>query len=129
MDPKSIAENVIRKLEDAWNAGDGAAFSAPFAPDADFVNIRGDLHTGGEEIAAGHQQIFDTIYAGSTVRFALLQARELDEHVILAHIGATLNAPAGPLAGETNALASLVLVGDDDEHRIAAFHNTVVAPR
>jgi uncharacterized protein (TIGR02246 family) len=129
MDPKSIAENVIRKLEDAWNAGDGAAFSAPFAPDADFVNIRGDLHTGGEEIAAGHQQIFETIYAGSTVRYALLQARELDEHAILAHIGATLNAPAGPLAGETNALASLVLVGDGDEHRIAAFHNTVVAPR
>jgi uncharacterized protein (TIGR02246 family) len=129
MDPKSIAENVIRKLEDAWNAGDGAAFSAPFAPDADFVNIRGDLHTGGEEIAAGHQQIFETIYAGSTARYALLQARELDEHAILAHIGATLNAPAGPLAGETNALASLVLVGDGDEHRIAAFHNTVVAPR
>jgi uncharacterized protein (TIGR02246 family) len=131
MDPKSIAENVIRKLEDAWNASDGAAFSAPFAPDADFVNIRGELHTGGEAIAAGHQQIFDTIYAGSTVRYALLQARELKERVILAHMGATLNVPEGPLAGEINALASLVLVGDGDdgEHRVAAFHNTVVAAR
>jgi uncharacterized protein (TIGR02246 family) len=129
MDPKSIAENVIRKLEDAWNAGDGAAFSAPFAPDADFVNIRGELHTGREAIAAGHQQIFDTIYANSTVRYTLRQARELDDRVILAHGDATLNIPAGPLAGETNALASLVLVSDGDEHRIAAFHNTVVAPQ
>jgi uncharacterized protein (TIGR02246 family) len=127
VDPKTIAETVIKRLEDAWNAADGEAFSEPFAPDADFVNIRGDLHSGSEEIAAGHQQIFDSIYAGSTVRYTVLQARELDNCVVLAHVGGTLNAPTGPLAGETKALASVVLVGDAGEHRIAAFHNTVVA--
>lgn len=127
MNPKSTAETVIKRLEEAWNAADGAAFAEPFAPDADFVNIRGDLHTGREEIAAGHQQIFDTIYAGSTVRYTVRQARELDEGVILAHISAVLSAPSGPLAGETSALASIVLVGDGDDHRVAAFHNTVVA--
>ena len=127
MGPKSIAETVIKRLEDAWNAADGAAFSAPFAPDADFVDIRGDLHSGREEIAAGHQQIFNSIYAGSTVRYTVLQARELDQRVVLAHVDGTLNAPTGPLAGETKALGSVVLVGDVDEHRIAAFHNTLVA--
>ncbi len=128
MDPKSTAETVIKQLEDAWNSADGAAFAAPFAPDADFVNIRGELHTGQEAIAAGHQQIFTTIYAGSTLRYAVRQAREVDG-VILAHIDAVLNAPSGPLAGETKALGSIVLVGDGDEQRIAAFHNTVVASR
>lgn len=128
MDPKSITETMIKRLEDAWNAADGAAFGAPFAPDADFVTIRGDLHSG-EAIAAGHQQIFDTIYAGSTIRYTMLQARALDDRVILAHVRGTLNAPAGPFAGETDALASVVLVGDEDgdDHRIAAFHNTLVA--
>jgi hypothetical protein len=58
-----------------------------------------------------------------------LQARELNDRVILAHISALLSAPTGPLAGETNAFASIVLVGDGDERRIAAFHNTVVASR
>ena len=129
MNPKNIAEPVIKRLEEAWNAADGAAFGSQFAPDADFVNIRGDLHSGREEIAAGHQHIFDTIYAGSTLRYAVLQARELDDRVILAHFRATLNVPSGPLAGETNALASVVLVGEGDERRIAAFHNTVVASR
>ena len=57
----------------------------------------------------------------------MLQARELDDRVILAHVSATLNAPTGPLAGETAALASVVLVRVGDDHRIAAFHNTVVA--
>jgi uncharacterized protein (TIGR02246 family) len=129
MNPKSTAEPVIKRLEDAWNAADGAAFAEPFAPAADFVNIRGELHSGKEQIAAGHQQIFDTIYAGSTVRYTVRQARDLDDGVILAHIGAVLNAPSGPLAGETSALASIVLVSDGDDHRIAAFHNTVVASR
>ena len=127
MDPKTVAETVIKRLQDAWNAADGARFAAPFTPDADFVNIRGELHSGSEQIAAGHQQIFDSIYAGSTVHYSVLQARELDNRVILAHVGATLNAPTGPLAGETQALASVVLVGDREEHRIAAFHNTVIA--
>jgi uncharacterized protein (TIGR02246 family) len=129
MDPKHITETVVNKLEEAWNAADGAAFAAPFASDADFVNIRGDLHTGREEIAAGHQHIFATIYADSTVRYSVRQARELEDGVILAHISGTLNVPGGPMAGETNALASIVLVEDGGEHRIAAFHNTVVASR
>ena len=127
MDPKNIAEPVVRRLQDAWNAADGAAFGAPFAPDADFVNIRGDLHSGGEAIAAGHQQIFDTIYAGSTLQYTLLRARELDHGVILAHVQGKLSVPGGPLAGEHNALASVVLVANGDGHQIAAFHNTLVA--
>ena len=129
MDPKSIAESVAKRLEDAWNGADGTAYGAPFAPDADFVNIRGELHSGREAIAAGHQQIFETIYAGSTIQYTVLQARELDGRVILAHVRGRLNAPTGPLAGETEALASVVLVGDGDgaDRRIAAFHNTLVA--
>src|SRR4051812_47040141 len=123
MDPRTNAETAVKHLEDAWNAADGAAFAARFAPDADFVNIRGDMHSGQEAIAAGHQHIFDTIYAGSTVRYRVRQARPLDADVVLAQIDATLNAPSGPLAGETTALASIVLVGE----RIASFHNTVVA--
>ena len=47
--------------------------------------------------------------------------------MILVHIDAMLSVPAGPLAGEIPALASLVLVRDGDEYRIAAFHNTAVA--
>lgn len=125
-EPRATAETVIVRLQDAWNAADGAAFGAPFARDADFVTIRGELHSGAA-IAAGHQQIFDTIYAGSTLRYTLLDARPLDDRVILAHVRGHLSVPAGPLAGELDSLASIVLVRDGDDHRIAAFHNTLVA--
>ncbi len=126
MDPKTTAAALIERLQEAWNAADGVAFGAPFAPDADFVTIRGELHSG-PAIAAGHQQIFDTIYADSTVRYAVLQARELEDGIILAHVSGRLSVPAGPTAGEAEALASVVLVPDGDGHQIAAFHNTLVA--
>ena len=126
MDPTTIATTLIERLQESWNAADGAAFGAPFAPDADFVTIRGELHSG-PAIAAGHQQILDTIYAGSTVRYSVLKARELENGIILAHVQGNLSVPAGLLAGEAEALASVVLVPDGDQHQIAAFHNTLVA--
>ena len=126
MNPEDISRTVIEQLESAWNAADGAAFGAPFAPDADFVTIRGELHSG-PAIAIGHQRIFDTIYAGSTVAYDLVQAREVDDRVTVAHVRGTLQVPDDPLTGTHDALATIVLVRDGEEHRIAAFHNTLVA--
>jgi uncharacterized protein (TIGR02246 family) len=127
MDPKSIVGPIIEQLETGWNAGDGAAYAAPFAQDADFVNIRGELHSGAQAIAAGHQGIFDSIYSGSTVDYSVLQARPLVDGGILAHVSGRLHVPGGPLAGDHEALGTVVLVPDGDDHRIAAYHNTLVA--
>lgn len=122
-----IAQAITQRLEHAWNSSNGAAFSEPFAADADFVAIRGDLHTGRHAIAEGHQQIFDSIYAGSTIRFEVLQARELGDQVILAHGRCTLNAPSGPLAGEHASTITVVLLRQDGGYEITAFHNTLIA--
>ena len=122
----TAAENAVRLLEDAWNAADGEAFGAPFAENADFVNVRGELHTGRRAIAAGHQGIFDSIYAGSTVRYQVLRSRELGDGSILAHVDARLSVPGGPLAGDHQALASMLLIENGDGHAIASFHNTLV---
>ena len=81
MSPELIAadrgalEKIVGQLEAAWNAMDGAAFAAPFADDADFVNIRGEHHRGKPAIAAGHTAIFKSIYAGSSVALTCEAAR------------------------------------------------------
>ncbi len=54
-DLTAVAQSVLDRLEAAWNGADGTAFGEPFSADADFVAIRGDLHTGREAIAGGHQ--------------------------------------------------------------------------
>jgi uncharacterized protein (TIGR02246 family) len=122
----ATVQAIMQRLERACNSADGAAFAEPFSPSADFVAIRGDLHTGRDAIAAGHQQILSTIYAGSTIRYHVLQARELDERVILAHARAALSVPAGPLAGGSASTITVVLLKHDDGWDITAYHNTLI---
>jgi len=126
---EGVAAELIGRLERAWNEADGRAFGEPFAPDADFVDIRGEHHRGRGAISAGHRAIFDSIYAGSSVDYELTGARELAGGVILAHATGVLRVPSGPLAGEHGAVQSLVLVRGGDGWEIAAFHNTPVAQR
>jgi uncharacterized protein (TIGR02246 family) len=118
--------NIVNELERAWNAADGVAFARPFAEDADFVNIRGEHHRTRDAIAKGHQAIFNSVYKGSVVRMQVAAVRTLAPTVLLAHVKSTLKVPTGPLAGEHQALFSLVLARDQDNWRIAAFHNTLV---
>lgn len=125
-DLEALAQGILDRLEAAWNSADGTAYGAPFSADADFVAIRGDLHHGREAIAQGHQFIFDSVYVGSTSRFEVLQARPLDDGVVLVHARMTVDSPAGPLPGEHTSTATAVLVARDGGYEIAAFHNTLV---
>jgi len=127
IDAHQVANGIIKELEQAWNSTDGVAFAAPFTEDADFVAIRGDYHRTREAIAHGHQRVFDTIYQASTIRYELLQARSANDELIIAHARNTLDAPAGPVAGEHSATATLVIIHTSGEWKIAAFHNTLVA--
>ena len=90
---RAALESIVGRLEAAWNAMDGSAFAAPFAGDADFVNIRGEHFRGRPAIAAGHAAIFRTIYAGSTNHFTVEAARLLRPEVALVHVRSLLDAP------------------------------------
>ena len=125
-DPTTIATTILQQLERAWNDADGAAFGAPFADESDFVDIRGGHHRGKAEIAHGHQAIFDSIYAGSTVRLRLNVARPVAGG-ILAVATSTLDSPGGPLQGIHDARFTMVIAEQGDDWRVASFHNTLVA--
>lgn len=124
-DVQEIVAAVLEQLEKGWNQADGKAYAAPFAEDADFVDIRGGYHKSREAISAGHQQIFDTIYRGSVVRNELLQARMVSDQAILAHVQHSMKAPMGPLAGEHSATASMLLTSAHGGWQIVAYHNTL----
>jgi uncharacterized protein (TIGR02246 family) len=124
--PLAAAEALVRRLEAAWNSADATAFAACFAEDADFVNVNGLHAQGREAIARGHDEIFNGIYAGSDVSYAVEQVRALRGDVALLHAHAAHNVPAGPLAGSHEARWSAVLVRDGAGWEIAAFQNTLV---
>ena len=122
----TAARSFVAALEEAWNAADGAAFGAGFTDDAVFVAVRGSRHRGRPAIAAGHQSIFDTIYRGSTVQYDVESVDEPGPGVAVAHVNATLDCPAGPLAGVNRARFTVVLVRDGQGWQATAFHNTLV---
>ncbi len=123
-----IAKGIFGHLQDAWNAADGDAFGRPFAPQADFIDIRGEHHraAGPEAIGAGHQAIFDSIYAGSTISYRVDAARPLGSSHLLVHATSTLDAPAGPLAGINDSRISAILAWNGEGWQIGALHNTLV---
>ena len=124
---KAALESIVKWLEAAWNAMDAKAFAAPFAVDADFVNIRGEHHKGRPAIEAGHAAIFSTIYAGSTNTSAVESVRLVSSDVALVHVRAQLKVPQGPLAGLLKACYSMVLTRNTSGWEIASFHNTLEA--
>ncbi len=84
---EGVAAELIVRLEQAWNEADGRAFGEPFAPDADFVDIRGEHHRGR---APGHLRFG---LQGQHHRLRAEGARELSEEVIVAHATGELRAP------------------------------------
>ena len=122
---REAISNIVKELEDAWNAADGARFGKPFTDDADFVTIRAEHLRTRDVIGKGHQRIFDTIYKGSVVRYELAGVRAVAAGVLVAHVKTALKAPTGPLAGEHASLFTLVLVQAQAGWQIAAFHNTL----
>jgi uncharacterized protein (TIGR02246 family) len=127
--PSTVASQMLRDLETAWNSADGAAFGALYTPDASFVTIRGEHIRGSAAIGAGHHGIFTTIYAGSTNRMELVSAEQLSEGVVLAISRNTLECPTGPLAGRHQAMSTSVITRSGDDlgpWSIVASHNTLV---
>ena len=125
---RSAIETLVQALQAAWNAGDAKAFATPFAEDADFVNIRAEHARGRAAIAAGHEAIFRTIYAGSKTSQTVEAARLLNPDMALAHVKSELNAPTGPMAGLHIARYSMVLARAVGGWQIVAFHNTLQPP-
>jgi uncharacterized protein (TIGR02246 family) len=122
----TLAATIVEKLEQAWNAADGAAFGTQFADESDFVNVRGEHHRGATAIARGHQGIFDTIYAGSTVGYELDVARVVSPGCIVAVATSTLDAPSGPLRGVNHSRITAIITEQGGRWAIAAFQNTLV---
>ena len=113
---------LVARLESAWNEADATAFAAEFSRCG--LRQRRASTLGRDSIARGHAAIWQTIYAGSTIQYSVSRLRQLAPGVLLAHLDARLRVPSGPLAGDIDALPSLVLVLAGGAWHIESFHNT-----
>src|ERR1700744_358401 len=78
--------DLVAKLEAAWNAGDSVAWAGLFAEDTDFIHILGVHYTGRAAVQTGHRMIWDTIYKGSKVSYAIEKIRPLGADVAVVFV-------------------------------------------
>lgn len=121
---EAALREIVKQLQDGWNAHDGKAFAAPFAADADYVVVNGAYIKGRPAIEQGHTQIFSTIYKDSHNVGAVKSVRFLRPDVAVVHVEWNLEFTAGGETRKSRAVNSMVMTRDKGKWSIAAFHNT-----
>ena len=123
-----IADQVV-----AWNAGDAKAFSASFADDGSFTNIRGDVFYGHQAFEDRHAEIFRTFFKGSKLAMSVSKIRFLRPDVaivdVITEVSELKGLPPGIRAstdGKIHTRLQEVFVKDGGTWRIASYHNVDV---
>ena len=113
-DRKAEILGVISGLTEAWREGDGEAWADAFAEDADFTVWFGMSLKGKEQIAWGHQLIFDSFYADTMFELDAKQIRFLGDDVAIVHLQGSVIAAGQEPPSEPDAVPIAVLerVGD-----------------
>ncbi len=119
---------IIKQCSDAWNAGNGRAFAAPFAEDADYIIIDGRHARGRDVIAVGHQRIFETIYRDSNLKIDIEEMHFLRPDVAVVCCLGLLTGARGENKYREQARSGWVMTKTDGEWQVASFQNTPIAP-
>jgi glyoxylase I family protein len=121
-------ESAVRafplQMIDAWNAGDGAAFAAPFSDSADFIAFEGTHLKGRRAIAEFHQRLFDTELAGTRLEGDVKFVRFLKPDVAVMHARAgTYLAGRAKTTPSRESMQIFVAVKQDSEWRVESLLN------
>ena len=79
-------ERLLLALPDAWNARDAGAWVAKFEEDSGFTNILGMHFPDRAANEARHAQLFETIFANSTLTASILSVRPVGDHGAVAEV-------------------------------------------
>ena len=125
---------IIAEQVTAWNAGDAKAFSASFAEDGSFTNIRGTVFYGHRAFEDRHVEIFRGFFKGSKLAMSPTRIRFVRPDVAIVDVATELSelrgrTPPGVTAsadGRIRTRLQEVFVKDGGRWRVASYHNVDV---
>ncbi|MEJ3655245.1 SgcJ/EcaC family oxidoreductase [Actinomycetes bacterium KLBMP 9759] len=138
MSEEARIAQTLGRIGAAWNAGDAAAYAAEFTKDATYVTFSGDVLTSRTAVEDVHRRLFEGPLRASRmvgtdqtaeVTGVAQKIRFLRPGVahVLSGGGVELAGSAG-LPADRASVVTFVLVQDEGEWRVAAFHNTRRSP-
>jgi uncharacterized protein (TIGR02246 family) len=137
-DPGNAEERVADEREiramhqrmlDAWAAGDGDGFAAPFVDDARFIGFDGSVTRGRKQIATAHQELFDRWMKGTRLVAERTEVTFVggDAAIVNAVGGTVMRGKAEP-APERDSIQTLVAVRKAGSWSFVSFQNTRIRP-
>jgi uncharacterized protein (TIGR02246 family) len=124
-DDEAAIQDILRQMNDGWRNGDGQAYAAPFAEDADYITAPGERVEGRRGIAESHQRIFESFFKGTRLAGRMRSLRCIAPGVVIVQMeGAVLFPGESDDAVPANGFVSLVILKEAGAWRIIHFQNT-----
>ena len=123
--------NVIAEMTAGLNKHDAKAASQMYTVDVDFVTVRGERAKGASELERQLAAIFATRAKEASQRTLDVTVRFVAPNVAVAHVTNELSGivrPDGQRLPPHTELSIRVFAKADGVWKVAAFHNTIVAP-
>lgn len=119
--------DLVEVTREAWAAGDGIAYASVCTDDARYVTASGRRLVGRQQIAAAHQQVFDTAMRGSQLELEQpIELQPLREGVALVHAVGAVRFPHGETPVRARGMLTMVAVTEGKTWRVASFSNTPI---
>lgn len=125
---ETAVRDLIGRMNQAWADGDAVAYAAAFTVDADYVTWFGARTKGRAAIEASHEPLFAKYMKGTRLDGEITGLRFLTPDVAVVHgRGAVVKGRKRRNRFNTK-VNVMVVVRQDGEWAIAAFHNTKYSP-
>jgi uncharacterized protein (TIGR02246 family) len=130
---RAADERALRALQgrmlEAWGAGDGEAFAAPFSDDAVFTGFDGSVMRGRRQIASTHQEVFDRWMKGTRLIEERTEVSFVNADVAIVHaLGGTVMRGKSEPTPERDSIQTLVAARDASGWSFVSFQNTRLRP-
>lgn len=137
MDDTTALKAILVGQEEAWRAGDAAAFARSAAAAIVFTNVVGLFSVGRDPFEAQHRHIFETFYKGSALQQFIEQISFVQPDVAIVNTRTKVTGfgtlppvlQVQTVDGALTTRLEQVLVRTNDAWQVVAFHNTIVNPR
>lgn len=120
--------DLMNRYVTAWNAGDGQAFGAVYAPEATHVTFDGSLLRGRTEIAGVHSQLFGTFLRGSRIELQVEDLRFAEGVAVLHTSGGILEAGDAALSADRRSMNTMIATKHADGWFLETVQVTRIAP-
>ena len=128
---EAAIKNLMAEMTNGFNNHDAKAATRMYAPDGDFVSVRGEAANGAADVEAKLAAILATRAKNASLKTLKMKIRFIRPDVALVHVtnelGGLVNS-SGQTLPTHQEMSLRVLVKESGAWRLTAFQNTLVAP-